>query len=150
MASRRDLIRMSDDEVTAFLSERHTMNIASFGPDGNVHLVAMWYGFLEGDTVFETYGKSQKVLNLNRDPRITVLVEEGDAYDELRGVELVGTALERERIGAVGTAERTAVRQLGEQAERARGFWRRCRVQASLFPPSSCPALCRTSTSLLP
>src|SRR5215471_15063001 len=93
MPSRRDLIRMSDDEVEAFLHERQTMNIASYGPDGNIHLVAMWYGFLDGHPAFETFAKSQKVLNLRRDPRITVLVEDGDAYEHLRGVEIVGHAI---------------------------------------------------------
>jgi PPOX class probable F420-dependent enzyme len=93
MASRRDSIRMTDDEIEAFLHERHTMNIATFGPDGNIHLVAMWYGFRAGNAAFETFAKSQKVLNLRRDPRITVLVEDGQEYSELRGVEIVGTAL---------------------------------------------------------
>lgn len=92
MAKRRDLIRMTADEVREFLAERHTMNVATIGPDGHVHLVAMWYGFVDGRPAFETYTRSQKVLNLRRDPRITVLVEDGDTYDELRGVELVGRA----------------------------------------------------------
>jgi PPOX class probable F420-dependent enzyme len=68
------------------------MNIATVAKDGRPHLVAMWYGFLDGSPAFETYAKSQKVLNLRRDPRITCLVEEGDAYEKLRGVELIGTA----------------------------------------------------------
>lgn len=84
---------MSPGEVDAFLHERQTMNIATFGPDGNIHLVAMWYGFLNGNPAFETYAKSQKVKNLQRDPRITALVEDGDEYGELRGVEIVGTAV---------------------------------------------------------
>lgn len=85
---------MTDDEVREFLDGRHVMNIATHGPDGNIHLVAMWYGFTDdGNPAFETYAKSQKVLNLRRDPRITVLVEDGEQYDELRGVELVGTAV---------------------------------------------------------
>lgn len=92
MPKRRDIIRMTPDEVDEFLAGRHTMNIATLGPDGTIHLVAMWYGFLEGAPAFETYAKSQKVLNLRRNPTITALVEDGDDYDELRGVELVGTA----------------------------------------------------------
>lgn len=92
MPKRRDLIRMTPEEVDAFLAGRHTMNIATHSPDGSIHLVAMWYGFLEGAPVFETYAKSQKVLNLRRNPNITALVETGDDYDELQGVELVGTA----------------------------------------------------------
>ncbi len=90
--SRREQIRMTPDEVDAFLAQRHTMSVATIGPDGRPHLVAMWYGFLDGAPAFWTYAKSQKVLNLRRDPRITCLVEDGQTYDALRGVELVGTA----------------------------------------------------------
>jgi PPOX class probable F420-dependent enzyme len=93
MAKRRDLIKMTDDEIETFLQGRHTMNIATFGPDGNIHLVAMWYGFHGANPAFETFAKSQKVVNLRRDPRITVLVEDGEEYDKLRGVEIVGTAV---------------------------------------------------------
>ncbi|MDQ6697259.1 MAG: TIGR03618 family F420-dependent PPOX class oxidoreductase [Actinomycetota bacterium] len=89
--SRRDQIRMTDDEVDAFIHSRQTMNVATFNHDGSIHLVAMWYGFLEGKPAFETYQKSQKVANLRRDGRMTVLMEDGDRYEELRGVELVGT-----------------------------------------------------------
>jgi PPOX class probable F420-dependent enzyme len=84
---------MTDEEVQAFLRERQTMNIATIGPDGNIHLVAMWYGFLDGNPAFETFAKSQKVVNLRRDPRITALVEDGDRYENLRGVEIVGKAV---------------------------------------------------------
>jgi PPOX class probable F420-dependent enzyme len=89
---RRDLIRMSEDEIEEFLHGRRTMNVATFNHDGTIHLVAMWYGFYEGKLAFETFAKSQKVLNAQRDPRITILVEDGDTYEELRGVEIVGKA----------------------------------------------------------
>lgn len=82
---------MTDQEIDTFLAGRHTMNVATHSSDGTIHLVAMWYGFCEDTLAFVTYGKSQKVLNLRRDPRMTVLVEDGDAYEELRGVEMVGT-----------------------------------------------------------
>lgn len=88
--SRRDQIRMTPEEVDEFLHGRHTMNVATIGADGRPHLVAMWYGFLDGAPAFWTYGKSQKIVNLQRDPRITCLVEDGDRYEELRGAELVG------------------------------------------------------------
>jgi PPOX class probable F420-dependent enzyme len=81
---------MTDEEVDEFLAGRHVVNIATFGPDGNIHLVAMWYGFMNGHVAFETFSKSQKIRNLERDPRITCLVEAGEGYDELRGVEIVG------------------------------------------------------------
>ena len=82
---------MTDAEVDEFLQGRHTMNVATLGKDGHPHLVAMWYGFLDGVPAFWTYGKSQKIVNLRRDPRLTCLVEDGETYDQLRGVELVGT-----------------------------------------------------------
>ncbi len=103
--SRRDLIRMTPEEVEAFLAGRHTMNLATIGPDGFPHLVAMWYGFVDGKPAVWTYGKSQKVRNLERDPRITALVETGDTYDQLQGVELVGHATladDRDTVMAVG------------------------------------------------
>jgi PPOX class probable F420-dependent enzyme len=96
---------MTDEEVDEFLDGRHTMNVATIGPGGRIHLVAMWYGFLEGAPAFWTYGKSQKILNLQRDPRLTALVEDGDQYEELRGVELVGKGTiveDRDRIMALG------------------------------------------------
>ena len=96
---------MTDEEVLAFLQERHTMNVASIGRDGRPHLVAMWYGFYDGAPAFWTYGKSQKVVNLRRDPRLTCLVEAGSAYKDLQGVELIGTGTileDREDVMAVG------------------------------------------------
>ncbi|HYI61236.1 MAG TPA: TIGR03618 family F420-dependent PPOX class oxidoreductase [Acidimicrobiales bacterium] len=90
--SRRQQIKMVPAEVEAFLAGRHTMNLATHNHDGTIHLVAMWYGFLPDGTVgFETFARSQKVQNLRRDPRVTALVEDGDSYPTLRGVELVGT-----------------------------------------------------------
>ena len=91
MPSRRDVIRMSDDEVAAFLDEERVLNVATIGPTGHPHVVAMWFAMRDGSPVFWTFGKSQKVSNLRRDPKISALVESGDVYEELRGVELVGT-----------------------------------------------------------
>lgn len=90
--SRREQIKMTPDEVTAFLDGPRTMNLATHNHDGTIHLVAMWYGFLPDGTIgFETFARSQKAQNLRRDPRVTALVEAGDRYEVLRGVELVGT-----------------------------------------------------------
>ena len=89
--SRRNMITMTEEEIDEFLQGRHTMNVATIGPDGRIHLVAMWYGFTsDGAPAFWTYGKSQKILNLRRDPHVTCLVEAGDEYAQLKGVELVG------------------------------------------------------------
>ncbi len=92
MPSRREQIRMTPDEVAAFLRRSHTMTVATLHADGRPHLVAMWYGFLGDDVALWTYARSQKVVNLRRDPRISCLVGAGESYDELRGVQLGGTA----------------------------------------------------------
>lgn len=90
--SRRDQIQMTDDEVQAFLRQPgQVLNVASIDPRGDVHLVAMWYGFAaDGSVAFTTFTKSQKIVNWQRSPRFTALAEDGDRYEELRGVELVG------------------------------------------------------------
>jgi PPOX class probable F420-dependent enzyme len=88
--NQRALIKMTPEEVEEFLRGRRSMTMSTISPDGSIHSVAMWYGFLEGAIGFETKRKSQKVQNLRRDPRLTCLVEDGDYYDELRGVTLVG------------------------------------------------------------
>jgi PPOX class probable F420-dependent enzyme len=114
---------MTDDEVREYLDGRHTMNVASYNHDGTIHLVAMWYAVLDGDPVFWTYGRSQKILNLQRDPRITLLVETGDEYAELMGVELVGQAevlTEHDDIMAIGEA--VYERYFGEVTEEVRPF----------------------------
>ena len=90
--STRDKIRMTEAEVDAFLEEQRTMAGATIGADGRPHVVAMWYAFVDGALCFWTFAKSQKVVNLRRDSRITCLVEDGDVYANLRGVELVARA----------------------------------------------------------
>jgi PPOX class probable F420-dependent enzyme len=90
MASRRDRIRMSDDEVRDFLAERRTVVCATVGRDGRPHLVPLWYVVdPEGDALLAwTYAKSQKARNLERDPRATLETDAGEEYSELRGVML--------------------------------------------------------------
>ena len=68
------------------------LNVATNGPTGHPHVVAMWYTVLDGRPAFWTFARSQKIQNLRRDDRITGLVEAGDEYTELRGVELSGGA----------------------------------------------------------
>jgi len=125
MPSRRDVIRMSDQEVHDFLSEgRKTLQVASFNHDETIHLVAMWFALDDGGApVFWTYRRSQKILNLERDPRITCLVETGDTYETLRGVELVGTAeVIRERDKVMDLGLLVADRYFGPITEEARPF----------------------------
>jgi hypothetical protein len=86
MPSRRELIQLSDDEVAAFLEEERTLVCATNGKDGWPHLMPLWYLVRDGELWAWTFAKSQKVRNIERDPRATVQVEAGKAYDELRGV----------------------------------------------------------------
>ena len=90
--NQRSQIRMTDAEIDEFLHQRQAMSMATMGADGRIQVVAMWYGFYDGDIAFETKAKSQKTLNLRRDPRLTVMVEDGDTYDTLRGVQIAGVA----------------------------------------------------------
>jgi len=122
--SRRDQIKMTDAEVDEFLHGRQTLNVATFNHDGSIHLVAMWYGFIDGDIVFETFAKSQKVQNLRRDPRVTVLCEDGDQYEELRGVEIVGRAEifdEPEKVTEVAKDVLVRYHDMGDDEEAIQG-----------------------------
>lgn len=90
---RADDIRMTDDEVRAHLRAGHTMILVSNGVRGHPHAVPMFYGIDDDLTVrLATYGKSQKIKNIERDPRVTLLVESGSAYAELKGVMIEGDA----------------------------------------------------------
>ena len=88
--NQRSQITMTDDEVAAFIADQRSATMATVGPTGVPHLVAMWYGVVDGQIWFETKGRSQKAVNLRRDPRITVMIEDGYTYDSLRGVSIEG------------------------------------------------------------
>jgi PPOX class probable F420-dependent enzyme len=88
--NQRAQIVMSDAEIAEFIEQSRTCTMATIGPTGIPHLVAMWYGVIDGKIWFETKAKSQKVVNLRRDDRITCMIEAGLTYNELRGVALEG------------------------------------------------------------
>ncbi len=98
---------MSDAEVDAFLHEQRTVICATIGRDGAPHVMPLWYVVRDGDIWSWTYASSQKVRNLERDPRATLTVEAGEAYEELRGVMLSTEArIERDPdfVAALGLA----------------------------------------------
>jgi PPOX class probable F420-dependent enzyme len=68
------------------------MTMSTLAHDGSIHSIAMWYGFLEGCVAIESKAKAQKVMNLRRNPNLTMLVEDGETYETLRGVTLIGKA----------------------------------------------------------
>jgi nitroimidazol reductase NimA-like FMN-containing flavoprotein (pyridoxamine 5'-phosphate oxidase superfamily) len=84
---------MTDEEQKQFLADAQTLIINSLGPGGYPHPMPMWFGVEEnGDVVMTTFTKSQKILNIERDPRVSLLAESGTVYNELRGVVIYGKA----------------------------------------------------------
>jgi PPOX class probable F420-dependent enzyme len=103
--SRRDQIAMTEPEVQEFLNAGRTVVCATSGPRGWPHLMPLWYVLREGELWAWTYAKSQKVRNLERDPRATLQVEAGTDYQELRGVMIeADTSIHRdlETVAALG------------------------------------------------
>jgi len=106
-AKGRDLVKMTEAEAEEFLTESKKVQVATVNPDGSPHLTTLFYVVEDGKIAFWTYGRSQKIKNLERDPRITCLVETGDDYFELRGVSVSGTAeivTDEARIREIGAA----------------------------------------------
>lgn len=86
MASKRSQITLSDEEIADFLAQHRTVIVGTNGPRGLPHLMPLWY-VMRGDEIWGwTYARSQKAVNLQRDPRATLLFEDGVQYDKLRGV----------------------------------------------------------------
>lgn len=93
MAKSRDAIAMNPAERRALYAECRSLQVATLGRDGAPHLTTVWYLVDEDENfLFETYGKSQKVVNMRRDPRVALLCEAGHDYAELRGVSVQGRA----------------------------------------------------------
>jgi PPOX class probable F420-dependent enzyme len=92
MTRHRDRVAMTAADTAALLAGSHKLQLATINRDGTPHLVTMFYVMLGGRIAFWTYRSSQKARNLARNPRVTCLVETGEEYFELRGVQVVGTA----------------------------------------------------------
>jgi PPOX class probable F420-dependent enzyme len=103
--NQRAQITMTDDEIAGFVERSRTATMATIGPTGTPHLVAMWFAVVDGQIWFETKARSQKAQNLRRDPRITCMIEDGLTYDTLRGVSIEGRGTiveDPEALWAVG------------------------------------------------
>ena len=90
MTSQRQQIRMTEAGVSASLASQRKISVATLNADGSAHVMPMYYVMVEGRVAFWSYTKSQKMRNLQRDPRITVMAEAGEAYFDLRGVQSRG------------------------------------------------------------
>jgi PPOX class probable F420-dependent enzyme len=124
--SGRAAIRMTDAEVAAFLDEQRTVTCATIGRDGRPHLMPLWYVVRGGELWAWTYARSQKVRNLERDPRCTLQVEAGEAYGELRGVMLQAECeIVRDLEAVVALAAQLAARyELGSETPDVEAAWR--------------------------
>ena len=103
----RDRVMMTAQEVAAFLAGSRKVQLATINRDGTPHLVAMYYVMIDGQITFWTYRSSQKARNLARDPRVACLVETGEQYFDLRGVQVQGVTRRIE--------DPAAVREIGRQ-----------------------------------
>jgi PPOX class probable F420-dependent enzyme len=83
---------MDPAELEAYLEQGRVLTVATLGSTGHPHLVAVWYVMRDGKPTFWTFSRSEKAVNLRRDARISALVESGEVYGELKGVEMRGTA----------------------------------------------------------
>ena len=116
--SRRSQIVMTEEEIAAYLKDARTIVLNSIGRDGVPHPAPMWFA-LEGDVtdggsiVMTTFTKSQKIRNLQRDPRVTLLLEDGETYTELRGVVFYGRAELSQDVDAVVEILRAISRRSG-------------------------------------
>ncbi|HWI42547.1 MAG TPA: pyridoxamine 5'-phosphate oxidase family protein [Nocardioides sp.] len=107
MAGSRDKVRLTDEEVLGLLEDNLKVQVAANGHDGVPHLTTLFYALRDGKIAFWTYGRSQKIRNLERDPRVSALVEDGVDYFELRGVSITGRAeiiRDYDQIREIGSA----------------------------------------------
>jgi PPOX class probable F420-dependent enzyme len=121
--NQRAQIEMTADEIASFVAAQRTANVATIGATGQPHLVAMWFGVIDGVLWLETKAKSQKAVNLRRDPRATVLLEDGQTYDTLRGVSMEGHGVivdDADALFAVGVS--VWERYTGPYTEECRPF----------------------------
>jgi PPOX class probable F420-dependent enzyme len=121
--SRRDQIRLTDTELAQFLAKSQTIIIVSINKDGTPHPMPMWYGVEpDGSVVMTTFTKSQKIVNIARDPRVSLLVESGGAiYEKLKGVVIYGRAeLIRDTEQVVDILTRVSTKTLGNPDDKTR------------------------------
>lgn len=130
MAGNRDAVKLNDEEIAAMLGENLKVQVASNGPDGVPHLTTLFYIVRDGKIAFWTYGRSQKIRNLERDPRVTALVEDGVDYFELRGISVQGRAeIIRDYDGIFSIGSEVATRMLGAESFEALGDFGRETVE---------------------
>jgi PPOX class probable F420-dependent enzyme len=111
MPSRRDQIKLTEEEQRELIEGERIVAVASLGPRGWPHVMPLWYVPRDGEIWVWTYAKSQKAKNLERDPRATLMIEDGTEYNELRGVQIEAEAeLIRDTDRVVDFAKQLTIR----------------------------------------
>ncbi len=138
MANQRKTIALNDDEVWAFVAQQRDMHVATINKDGTPHMTTNWFALpQERQIAFNSYEGSQKVVNLRRDPRVTLLFADGETYDELRGASIKGrvrftddSAENLEVLQAIYERNKafTAPRITGDATPRGRSVKRTCMI----------------------
>jgi PPOX class probable F420-dependent enzyme len=109
--SRRGQIKLAEAEMAELLDSERVAIVSSIGPRGWPHSMPLWFVARDGEVWVWTYAKSQKVRNLERDPRATVLIETGDEYSQLRGMMIEAEAELHDDLETVmGFAEELTLR----------------------------------------
>ena len=130
MAGNRDAVKMTSEEVAAMLDANLKVQVASNGPDGVPHLTTLFYIVRDDRIAFWTYARSQKIRNLERDPRVSALVEDGPDYFELRGISITGRAeIVRDYDGIFSIGSEVATRMVGAESFEALGDFGRETVE---------------------
>ena len=110
----RDSVKMTAAEIEDYLTSNNKVQVATIGPDGAPHLTTLFYAMVDGRIAFWTYGSSQKIKNLRRDPRISCLIETGVEYSELAGISVRGRApLVEDYDGIRALGEQVSQRMVG-------------------------------------
>jgi PPOX class probable F420-dependent enzyme len=110
----RGSVKMTDAEIKEYLADNNKVQVATIGPDGTPHLTTLFYALIDDRIAFWTYGSSQKIKNLRRDPRISCLIETGVEYSELAGISLRGRAsLVEDYDGIRALGEQVTKRMVG-------------------------------------
>lgn len=123
---------MSEEEVDAFLADARTIILCSNGPDGHPHPMPMWFvRDDDGAIVMTTFAKSRKVANLRQNPRVTLLAESGESYEQLRAVVVYGEAELEQDTGAVATVMARVAARYTEGAPAAESMIDALRPQAT-------------------
>lgn len=127
-------VEMAAAEVTAMLTRCRKLQLATINPDGTPHLVTMFYVLRDGQLAFWTYRAAQKARNLARDPRVSCLVEDGEDYFELRGVQVRGVARRIDEPAAVAQiGQLIAARLTGVPADTVADYVRQAAAKRVAF-----------------